>query len=271
MSEGTRRVVLCALAALPSQSVGGLLLCPHRSACLSALAHVSVWAATGARTGLPLLVLSLLVWAGRAGWLALRAGRVVGALPTATVIPAPLGVALARTGTRRVVCVSSDAPIAFCAGALRPRVVVSAGLVERLSPEQLDAVLVHEHDHARRREPVLRAARQAAAETLFYVPLVRWWSERQAARAELRADRAAIERVGAGPVAGALLALDSAAGLWGSAAFTGAGPLRIAQVLGDPVQRDAPQLTLVGISVLGSYAAFVAASCIIQFVVYVLR
>lgn len=222
MNDRTRRLVLAGLAAVPLWSVGGLLLCPHRSACLRALTQVSVWAAVGAKTGLPLLALSLLIWAVRAGWLTHRAGRLVAALPRAAAVPGGLTEALARSGARRVVCVATDAPVAFCAGALRPRVVVSIELVARLRPEELDAVLIHEQDHARRREPLMRAAYQAAAETLFYMPLVRWWSQQQAARAELRADRAAIQRLGARPVAGALLALGSGGMLTGSAAFTGA-------------------------------------------------
>jgi len=263
--------VLASLAAVPLLNVGGLLLCPHRGACLSALGQVSVWAAAAARSGLPLLALSLLVSAVRVGWLTHRASRLVAALPRAAGMPDGLRDALIRTGTRRVVCVAAEAPVAFCAGALRPRVVLSAELVQLLSPDELDAVLIHEQDHARRREPLVRAACQAGAEALFYVPLVGWWSQRHAAGAELRADRAAIRRVGARPVAGALLALGSGGGSAGSAAFTGAGPLRVAQVLGDPLPRPAPHLSLVGISVFGPYVAFVAASCIVQLVLYLLR
>jgi hypothetical protein len=270
MSERTRRLVLAGLSAVAASAAVGLLLCPHRADCLHALTEVSVWAAAAARTALPLLSLSLLVSMVRAGWLVRRAGRLIGALPTTTAPPC-LREALARTGTRRVVCIAVEAPVAFCAGGLRPQVVISNGLVERMRPDELDAVLIHEQDHARRREPLLRALRQAAAEVLFYVPLVRWWSQQQAVQAELRADRAAIQRLGARSVAGALRMLDSVSGLGGSVAFAGAGAMRVAQVLGDPVPRPGPDLSLVGISVLGPYAAFAAMSCIVQLALHLPR
>jgi Zn-dependent protease with chaperone function len=270
MSERARRLVLAGLSAVAAAGAIGLLLCPHRAECLHALTEVSVWAAAAAGTALPLLALSLAVLMVRAGWLVHRAGCLVAALPTATVPPRLLQ-ALARTDTRGVICVAVEVPVAFCAGALRPQVVVSSGLVERLKPDELDAVLIHEQDHARRREPLARAIRQAAADVLFYMPLVRWWSQQQAIQAELRADRAAIQRLGARPVAGALRMLESASGLGGSVAFAGAGAQRVAQVLGDPVPRRGPELSLVGISVLGPYATFLAVSCLVQLALHLPR
>jgi Zn-dependent protease with chaperone function len=270
MSERTRRLVLAGLSAVAAASAVGLLLCLHRAECLHALTEVSVWAAAAARTALPLLALSLLVWMVRAGWLVHRAGRLVAALPTATV-PPRLREALARTDTRCVVCVAVEVPVAFCAGGLRPQVVVSSGLVERLKPEELDAVLIHEQDHARRREPLARAVHQAAADVLFYVPLVRWWSQQQAIEAELRADRAAVQRLGARPVAGALRMLESVGGLVGSVAFAGAGAQRVAQILGEPVPRPGHELSLVGISVLGPYATLLAVSCAVQLALHLPR
>jgi beta-lactamase regulating signal transducer with metallopeptidase domain len=67
-------------------------------------------------------------------------------------------------------------------------------------------VLVHEAEHARRRDPLRRLAGRAAADVLFWLPLVSWWTSGRLEDAELAADRAAIDRVGRTPLARALRA-----------------------------------------------------------------
>ena len=165
---------------------------------------------------------------------------------------------------RPVRCLLADAPAAFCAGTLRPRIFVSEGLLSRLREDELDAVLLHEHEHVRTFEPALRAALDSASEVFFYVPLVRWWSRRRVEDSELRADRVALERLGPRPVAAALWALGGSAAGKGVAAFGGVADLRVAQVLGDRLPARAPGLPLVGISAMGSYLAFQVASCLVQ-------
>jgi hypothetical protein len=80
-----------------------------------------------------------------------------------------------------------------------------------LAPGELDAVLSHEAVHARRRDPLRRLIARAAADTLFYLPLARWWSRRQTETADLRADQAAVRYAGRQAVASALLAVGEAA------------------------------------------------------------
>lgn len=50
--------------------------------------------------------------------------------------------------------VESAGPVALTAGLLRPRVYLSCGLVDALSPVELDAVVAHEQAHRRRRDPL---------------------------------------------------------------------------------------------------------------------
>ncbi len=171
---------------------------------------------------------------------------------------------MSRTGVRGVGCVAADAPIAFCAGTLKPRILISEGLVAQLGPDELDAVLLHEHEHVRTYEPLLRAARETASDVFFYVPLVRWWSRRRLEDSELRADRVALERLGPRPVAGALWALGGSVAMQGVAGFGGIAELRVAQVLGDALPTRAPGLPLVAISGLGIYLALQVASCLVQ-------
>lgn len=77
-----------------------------------------------------------------------------------------------------VAIVPSKKPFSFAAGLARREIWVSSALVEALTPEELDGVLLHERAHLERHDPL----RRAAAET-FSLPL--WPSTRRAILAEL--------------------------------------------------------------------------------------
>jgi len=264
VTERRQLAVIAGLSVGTLTCFGGLLLCPHRTDCLNALARLDTWVSAGTTIALPLVVASLAVWLARLGWRLMRVGFHLRLIPRSQQLPPALIAAVTRTGAGTVGCLAADEPTAFCAGALRPRILVSEGLVNRLGPEELDAVLLHEREHARTFEPLIRAAHGAAADVFFYVSLVRWWSSRRLEDSELRADRVALDRLGPRPVAGALWALARNTAIVGAAAFAGVAQLRVAQVLGDPVPARAPGLALVAISALGIYLAFQVAACLVQ-------
>ena len=264
VNERRQHAVLTGLSLGVMTCFGGLLLCPHRAQCLTALTYADTWVSAGTRMALPLVVASLAVWLGRVVWLLSRAGACTRALQISEDMPDALLASMTRTGLHRVVCLAADAPTAFCSGALRPRVLVSDGLVRRLSAEALDAVLLHEREHVRSLEPLVRAGLDSASEVFFYIPLLRWWSQHRLEESELRADRVALDRLGPRPVAAALWALGSSTAVRGAAAFGGVARLRVAQVLGDPLPARAPGLSLIAISGMGTYFALQAASCLVQ-------
>lgn len=66
--------------------------------------------------------------------------------------------------------VDSPRPFAVTVGWLRPRVVVSTALVERLTPAQLDVVVSHEHAHAERHDALVVTA--ARLLSLAHLPFV---------------------------------------------------------------------------------------------------
>ena len=148
----------------------------------------------------------------------------------------------------RVVCgapvlvVPSRRPLAFCLGLVRPAVVVSDGLVERLSEAELRSVIAHEHHHARRRDPLRRALVKAFCDGFWFVPPLRATARLQAAVSELAADAVAIRSAGAQPLASALLAFEDGAR---------AGPCagRVRQLFGQ--RADAPSLLVSGAVLLG--------------------
>jgi Zn-dependent protease with chaperone function len=264
MTERRQLAILAALSVGTLTCFSWLLLCPHRADCLNALTRFDTWLSAGTTIAVPLAGASVAVWLALLVWRLLRVGFRLRAFPRSRELPAGLVAAMSRTGVRGVGCVAADAPIAFCAGTLKPRILISEGLVAQLGPDELDAVLLHEHEHVRTYEPLLRAARETASDVFFYVPLVRWWSRRRLEDSELRADRVALERLGPRPVAGALWALGGSVAMQGVAGFGGIAELRVAQVLGDALPTRAPGLPLVAISGLGIYLALQVASCLVQ-------
>jgi Zn-dependent protease with chaperone function len=214
--------------------------------------------------GVAVLVVAALVavaWIVRVAWMAATAARAVAGLPRLAA-PAALVAAARRSGVSKLVCVAGPGASAFCAGLLRPRVVVTSGMVAALAAEELDAVLVHEAEHARRRDPLRRLAGRAAAEVLVWLPLVGWWTSRRLEEAELAADRAAIDRVGRTPLARALRATATPAAV--GARFDGAGPARVAQLLGEELPPRRPPLAACLLSLLGLTLAVSLAMCVGQ-------
>lgn len=188
---------------------------------------------------LTLGVLGVLVGLVVAAWQLWSVKSAIRALPMTAAAPELLDAARSA-GLRGVNCVDSVTANAFCAGALRPRVYVTTGLLERLEAAELEAVLAHEAAHARRRDPLRRAVASGVALSFFFMPLIRWWSRHDLEQSEVKADRRAMERVGRKPLAAALWRLDDESGLSLIPAFAGAADLRVAQILGDPLPRRRP-------------------------------
>ena len=155
--------------------------------------------------------------------------------------------------------------MAFCAGLLRPTVFVSEGAVAALSEPELLAVLYHEADHARRHEPARRAARNAGAEVFVFLPIVRWWSEREVARAELSADVTAERIVGRSALAGALLVMTAPP--IPLAAFVGHAELRARRLLGMGIDEPKPPRAAWAATFVYSWLALSLAGCLVEVVV----
>jgi beta-lactamase regulating signal transducer with metallopeptidase domain len=93
---------------------------------------------------------------------------------------------------------------AFCAGIVRPRVLVTRGLLLRLDEEELRAAVRHELEHARALGPLKVALAHVAARALFWLPALGDLLERYILLSELSADRAAIRATSRSALAGAL-------------------------------------------------------------------
>ncbi len=146
---------------------------------------------------------------GRAIW---RHRRVMGALN----IRAPLSGSTLATAARQaglapgsVRVIEGSPNPAFTSGWWRPRVYVAADLETRLTRPELEAVLAHEAEHLRRRDPLRLFALRCLAGVQFWLPATRRLVDDLADEAEIAADDAAA-RTHALPLASAILAIAGA-------------------------------------------------------------
>ena len=192
---------------------------------------------------------------GRVLW---RHLRIMRELPQARVsATSPLGLAAARAGlsVARVRAVNGLPVPAFTTGWLSPRVVVAADLAERLTADELAAVLAHEAAHVRRRDPLRLFALRALASLLFWLPVLK----RVAADLEDEVEIIADDNVPAElalPLASAVLKLGAGpqAPLAGTVGFQRADllPRRIRRLAGEDVTPTTHTSTR---SLLGAVAA----------------
>jgi uncharacterized protein (TIGR03435 family) len=83
-------------------------------------------------------------------------------------------------------------------GILRPVLVLPEGLVDRLAPAQLDAILAHERAHIRAHDNLFAAVHMAVEAVFWFHPLV-WWIERRLIDERERACDEAVVRAGKQP------------------------------------------------------------------------
>ena len=183
--------------------------------------------------------------------------RRVGAL--AVALPGEVARPAAAAGLRgRVVLVDSPEWFSFAYGALRPRVVVSRGLLEGVSAEELRAVLEHERYHVRNLDPLKVLIVRALPATFFFLPALGALRTRYIAGRELAADRRAVRACGRRPLVGALLKVVRGPA-WGELEVAAAigGPelleVRVAQLESGREPRVAALTpTMIALSVLGA-------------------
>jgi bla regulator protein blaR1 len=128
--------------------------------------------------------------------------------------------------------IDDERPEAFCAGLFRPRVYVTSGALERLDEQSLNAVLLHERHHARRRDPLRLATSRVIARSLFFLPGVRELHRGQQMLAEVSADESALAGSAGdrSALARAMLSFSDAE----DGGSSGVDPVRVDYLLGEP-------------------------------------
>jgi beta-lactamase regulating signal transducer with metallopeptidase domain len=260
---GRRLVWLSVLAAVPIACLSTVAGCRSAGPCGWIGTHGGFWWPAAYVPPLLIVLATALAYTLRLALMTLRASRELARLPRVPVPPNLIRNAQSA-GIDRIAYLRAGSPVAFCAGLLRPTVFVSEGAVAALSQPELLAVLHHEADHARRHEPARRAARNSAAEVLTFLPLVRWWSERQIARSELSADAVAERMVGRPALAGALLLMTAPA--IPLAAFVGHAELRAQRLLGMKIDEPKPPRAMWAATFVYSWLALSLAGCLFEVV-----
>ncbi|THF72933.1 M56 family metallopeptidase [Cohnella fermenti] len=156
-------------------------------------------------------------------------------------------------------------PVAMTIGLLRPRVVLSTGLIDALSETELHAVIAHEKFHLTRRHPLAIFLLSLIGIALWYIPIYRWFIRKYKVLIELMADRYAIHATGgAAPLSSALLVLlkrgqaSASAVVLGSASFAdNAINLRLKQLI-DPQFKPSLTPPLLPCAVSALAFAFIA-------------
>lgn len=186
---------------------------------------------------------------------------------------APLPVSLRVTAVAlgldtRVRLVASTEFFAFCSGLFRPMVWLSSAVLERLSSLELEAVLRHEAEHARQRDPIKFLVANSLGAAFFFVPFVKHLARSYVLEKELSADAATIRQMkDPGPLASALYTAltvhSSSAPELAVAAFS-AVDARIDHLVGEP-----PMLPVAlraqlfrGVLVLLAIIGLIAAVCL---------
>ncbi|HLJ44895.1 MAG TPA: M56 family metallopeptidase, partial [Bryobacteraceae bacterium] len=192
-------------------------------------------------------VMAMSVWSA-AGWVAAQRlkRRSTKAFPEAW--QRRLRVLANRLAIRRTVrlCESALARVPAVIGWLRPVILVPAGALANLSPEELEAVLAHELAHVRRLDYVANLLQSAIEIVMFYHPAVWWLSKRVRAERENCCDDLAVAACGNRVIyARALTALEefrSARPQFMMAATGGPLVTRIRRLLGhdEPRRRSLP-------------------------------
>lgn len=96
----------------------------------------------------------------------------------------------------RVDLVADRRPFSFCYWFRRPRICLSTGLIQRLTDDELRAVLLHERYHLRQRDPLRLVIARYFAAGLYVVPVVAELVEYYTVQKEVAADHDAVRTLG---------------------------------------------------------------------------
>ncbi|MDH3627377.1 MAG: M56 family metallopeptidase [Acidobacteriota bacterium] len=94
---------------------------------------------------------------------------------------------------RSAVQLIEGATVPSVRGLLNPRIYVSVPLVMELADDELGAILIHENQHRRRRDPARSLLPRLAAILFFFYPPVRWLTRKIFETTEMACDDAVLQ------------------------------------------------------------------------------
>jgi Zn-dependent protease with chaperone function len=167
-----------------------------------------------------LLVATALLGAARAIRLRRGVARLSAMLgPVLPEVPDAVAVAGRRAHASFVEVRGDREPYAVCIGMLAPRLVISTGLVQLLTDDELVAVLAHEERHRRRYAPLRQLFARVTVRALFFIPVLGDLLDAHLLAEEVVADQEAAAIAGRHALVVALKKLSTAVSAEGIAAF----------------------------------------------------
>jgi len=101
-----------------------------------------------------------------------------------------------RYETNRIQVVQSEQPFAITIGLLRPKIVLSTGLWDILSDEEIESVIYHEFHHSYQLDPGKTFLMELFAKVLWFLPILKWLAQQYSIVREVLADNYAIGKSG---------------------------------------------------------------------------
>jgi Zn-dependent protease with chaperone function len=93
----------------------------------------------------------------------------------------------------RLLVTSHTGLIAVTMGFFRPKIVISAGLLQLLDEDEMEAVLLHEQFHQLEQHPMKSFLTLWLSSVLWYIPILSYWHRYYKITQEVLADKHAIE------------------------------------------------------------------------------
>jgi hypothetical protein len=85
-----------------------------------------------------------------------------------------LGPLVSRLGLKdKVHLLDSEVTLCFCSGFISPHIYLSRDLVEKLTPNELEAILLHEKYHLENHDPLKLVLGTVVVSALFFVPVMK--------------------------------------------------------------------------------------------------
>ncbi len=103
-------------------------------------------------------------------------------------------IAFVRKGKQIYILPTAEV-VAFTIGLFRPKVVVSEGMLQTFSDEEMDAIIFHEEYHQNNRDPLKLFCFTLLAEGMIYIPILKGLLQRYHVYQELAADKYAMRKM----------------------------------------------------------------------------
>jgi beta-lactamase regulating signal transducer with metallopeptidase domain len=153
---------------------------------------------------------ALAVWAAIALWQLIRFAFALGALEKLKRNAKPLPIeyreqlqrwnAANQTHAGVRLCVSDETLVPIAVGLFDAMILIPESLLQRLQPDDIDRILLHEFAHLRRRDDWIHAFQRIVSAVLFFNPAVAFIAHHMDLEREVSCDDSVLERDGLQPV-----------------------------------------------------------------------